>query len=77
MKRTNKNSLASLFTSRHPYICYQSFSDFMKDVLWQVKAWRMCVRKYTEIIEDYGGMANGCQLSLLAKEWSVGQRTSR
>ena len=45
--------------------------------LWYVKAWRARVRKYTEIVEDYGGVANGCQLSLLAKEWSVGQRTSR
>ena len=37
----------------------------------------MHIQKYTEIVEDYIGVANGCQLSLLAKEWPVGQRTSR
>ena len=62
-----------------------SISEYMAELrkltthchLWYVKAWRARVRKYTEIVEDYGGVANGCQLSLLAKEWSVGQKTSR
>ena len=56
---------------------YRTTTRCVALILWHVKAWRARVRKYTEIIEDYGGVANGCQLSLLAEEWSVGQRTSR
>ena len=36
---------------------------------------RVCnsMRKITEIVKDYGGVANGCQLT---EVWPVGQKTS-
>ena len=43
-------------------------ATLQKHALWHVKDWGARIRKYTEIVKDYGGMANGCQLSLLAKD---------
>ena len=35
------------------------------DLLWHVKDCGARIRKYMKIVKHYGGLANGCQLSLL------------
>ena len=56
----------------HERTCTTEMSKSRVQPLWNFKDWGARLRKYTEIIEDYGGVTNRCQLSLLAKEWHVG-----